>query len=190
MNDVAALFVRADSVYKKMPGVDCYDISRDARQWAGGMPGVFHPPCRAWGQLSHFAKPRPDEKALAPWAIEQIRKFGGVLEHPAKSKLWPELGLPAPGCVDKFGGWTLGIHQHEFGHRAEKKTLLYIVGCDKKDVPVMPLAMTYASHVIGDSGRVALGNKKPEITKADREHTPKALAIWLVELARRCVRPQ
>ena len=59
-----------------------------------------------------------------------------------------------------------------------------------KTMPVMPIVMTYASHVIGDSGRVALGNKKPEVTKAEREHTPEALAIWLVELARRCVRPQ
>jgi hypothetical protein len=31
---------------------------------------------------------------------------------------------------------------------------------------------------------------RPHITKAEREHTPPELALWLVELARRCqVRP-
>lgn len=36
----------------------------------------------------------PDEKALALWAVEQVRKFGGVLEHPKRSTLWPAAGLP------------------------------------------------------------------------------------------------
>ena len=50
--DVAALFVRADSIYKLMPGVDAWDIERDARAWPGGSPVVAHPPCRAWGALA------------------------------------------------------------------------------------------------------------------------------------------
>lgn len=32
---VAALFVRQDSIYKTMTGVDCWDIDRDARMWPG-----------------------------------------------------------------------------------------------------------------------------------------------------------
>jgi len=133
-----------------------------------------------------FAKPRHDERALAPWAIDQVRTWGGVLEHPYASKLWPELGLPEPGQVDEFGGWTLPIHQHWFGHRAEKKTRLYIVGCEPWNIPDMPIRMDEPTHVIGDSGRVALGNKRPEVSKAEREHTPPDLAVWLVELAKRC----
>lgn len=27
---------------------------------------------------------------------------------------------------------------------------------------------------------------RPHVTKAEREHTPRDLALWLVELARRC----
>ena len=132
-----------------------------------------------------FAKPREDEKALAPWAIEQIRRFGGVLEHPANSKLWPELNLPVPGKRDLYGGWTLPIHQHWWGRRAEKKTRLYIVGCDPKDIPDIPLRIDEPTHVIGDVGRAGMG-KRPEVSKAEREQTPKELAIWLCELARRC----
>ena len=181
---VAVLFARADSIYKQDESLDVYDIERDARTWPGGCPVVAHPPCRAWGQLSFFAKPRPDEKSLAPWAIEQIRKFGGVLEHPSKSKLWP--ALPEPGQRDEFGGWTLPIFQHWFGHRAEKKTRLYIVGCDPHLIPEIPMTLDYPTHVIGGSGRAAFGNKKPEVSKAEREHTPPELAAWLVKLASMC----
>lgn len=191
MKTVAVLFARADSIYYTLPSTDVYDIDRDARTWTGGTPVVAHPPCRAWGQFSMFAKPREDEKALAPWAIEQIRKSGGVLEHPWGSKLWPELGLPEPGAQpDAWGGWTLPIHQHWFGHRAEKKTRLYIVGCRPQDIPDMPMVLGEATHVIGDVGRAGCGTKRPEVSKAEREHTPPDLAIWLVELARRCKAPE
>ena len=109
-----------------------------------------------------------------------------MLEHPAGSKLWPEMGLPEPGQRDEFGGWTLPIHQHWWGHRAEKKTRLYIVGCEPRDIPDIPMVLGEATHVIGDVGRASNGTKRPEVSKAEREHTPPELAEWLVELARRC----
>ena len=184
--DVAALFVRADSVYKAMPGVDCWDISRDARLWTGGMPLVAHPPCRAWGRLRQFAKPREDEKALAPWAVEQVRRWGGVLEHPAHSSLWPTLGLPRPGDTpDKFCGWATGIHQFDFGHRAEKATWLYIVGCAPGEVPDIPVRIGTPTHCVRPTRSYP---RLPSVTKAEREHSPPALAAWLVEVARRCGR--
>ena len=136
-----------------------------------------------------FAKPRDDEKALAPWAINQVRANGGVLEHPKNSKLWPELGLPEPGTRDEFGGWTLPVHQHWWGHRAEKATRLYIVGCEPRDIPDMPIRLDEPTHVIGDVGRAGFG-KRPEVTKAEREHTPPDFARWLVDLASRCGRAQ
>jgi hypothetical protein len=186
---MAVLFARADSIYKTLPGCDVWDAERDARNWPGGAPVVAHPPCRAWGQFAMFAKPREDERALAPWAIEQIRANGGVLEHPAGSKLWRELNLPEPGKGrDEFGGWSMGVHQHWFGHRAEKRTKLYIVGCGPLDVPVVPLRLDYPTHVIGDVGRAGKGNR-PEVSKAEREHTPPEFARWLVDLARRCKVP-
>lgn len=188
MRDVTVLFARSDSIYKTLPGVDVWDAERDARKWQGGTPVVAHPPCRAWEVFAMFAKPRDDEKALAPWAIAQVRQQGGVLEHPNGSKLWPELGLPEPGQTDEYGGWTLPIHQHWFGHRAEKKTRLYIVGCRPQDIPDMPMVLGEAHYVIGDVGRASNGTKRPEISKAEREHTPPQLAEWLVELARRCAK--
>ena len=144
---------------------------------------VAHPPCRAWGRLRHFAKPRPDEKALALWAVEQVRQFGGVLEHPVGSTLWPAAELPALGKRDQWGGWTLPIHQHWWGHRAEKATLLYIVGCEPANVPTLPYRMDEPTHVVQSRKQTGY---RPHITKAEREHTPPALAKWLVELAESC----
>lgn len=144
---------------------------------------VAHPPCRAWGRLRHFANPRPGEKELALWAVEQVRRWGGVLEHPNASTLWPAAGLPLPGKRDTFGGFTLPIHQHWWGHRAEKSTLLYIVGCNPGSLPPMPLRLDEPTHVVQSRKRT---DYRPHITKSEREHTPIELARWLCEVARRC----
>jgi hypothetical protein len=180
---IAVLFARSDSHYKSLLGTDVWDIERDARTWPGGCPVVAHPPCRAWGRLRQFANPRKGERLLATWSIRQVRKFGGVLEHPVGSLLWPKAGLPKPGQRDKFGGWTLPIHQHWWGHRAEKATLLYIVGCEPANIPDMPFRMDEPTHVVQSRKRAG---SRPHITKAEREHTPPQLAAWLCELARRC----
>lgn len=183
MTDVAVLFARSDSVYKTLPGCDVYDIERDARTWPGGAPIVAHPPCRAWGGLRHFAKPRPDEKDLARWAVQQIIRWGGVLEHPAGSTLWQDMALPPPGQRRDYIGWTLPIDQNWWGHRARKRTWLYIVGCEPRDVPDMPIVLGETTHVVQSRRRT---DYRPHITKPEREHTPIELARWLVELAGRC----
>jgi hypothetical protein len=196
---VAVLFARADSIYKTMPGCDVYDQARDARTWPGGAPIVGHPPCRSWGTLAHMAhKATAEEKALAPWCVDRIREWGGVLEHPKRSKLWPHCGLPRGTERDQWGGWTLPIFQQWFGHRAEKATLLYIVGCEPADVPPFPLVLGRAERIIAGNKRRSDGTRirkgdigwRPDCTDAEREHTPPALADWLVELARRCAIPR
>jgi hypothetical protein len=184
--NIAILFARADSVYKTLYGCDVYDIDRDARTWPGGSPVVAHPPCRAWGRLRQFSKPRDGEKELAISAVIKVRQFGGVLEHPAESSLWIDQGLPRPGRMpDAFGGWTMEIQQFHFGHRAEKATWLYIVGCHPDDLPLIPHREGKPTHCVRPTRAYP---RLPSITKPEREHTPPQLAVWLVELARRCVK--
>jgi hypothetical protein len=183
---VAILFARADSHYKAIPDVDVYDIDRDARTYDGPYPVVAHPPCRGWGSFAWRANVRPDERNLARLAVALVRVFGGVLEHPVASSLWADQKLPKPGQRDQFGGFTLPIDQHWWGHRASKRTLLYVVGVEPRHVPDMPMVMSEPTHVIGDCGRASLGTKRPEIAKSEREHTPPELARWLVDLAGLC----
>jgi hypothetical protein len=193
---ISVLFARKDSVYKSLDcDLDVWDIDRDARKWSGGNPLVAHPPCRSWGRLRHMANPRDDEKDLARLAVLLVRQNGGVLEHPARSLLWQDQQLPAPGQHDHWGGWTLPISQKWFGHRAEKLTYLYIVGIDSQEIPSIPLILGDAPFIVGTPGRRRDGSRlkngdqgyRPEISKAEREKTPQELAIWLVELAQMCV---
>lgn len=188
MTAVAVLFARADSHYKAIPGCDVWDAERDARKWPGGAPVVAHPPCRAWGRLRNFAKPREDEPALGLFAVDAVRTWGGVLEHPAYSSLWIFRGLPAPGQVDEFGGRTLAAPQRWWGHRADKETWFYVVGAAPRDWPEIPLSFEPASrYVAAKSGRrKGSPGWMPDMDTAEREMTPPALASWLVELASRC----
>jgi hypothetical protein len=185
-SQVAVLFARADSIYKKLPGCDVYDMERDARTFAGGMPVVAHPPCRAWASLRHHAKPRDGEKDLAFFGINAVRENGGVLEHPWLSTLWDAAELPAPGFIDQWGGWTLPVDQNWFGHRARKRTRLYIVGISPKEIPGFPIVLGEATHTVGLWSGRNRETARPSIAKWEYEHTPPALAEWLVELARRC----
>lgn len=181
---VAVLFARKDSIYKSIPDCDVWDIERDARKWPGGCSIVGHPPCRAWGVLKHMAKPRPDEKDLARWCVDQIRKWGGILEHPYGSELWPDKKLPAPGKIDEYGGFTLSFPQLWFGHEMNKYSKFYVCGMDIKDVPEIPFVLGYPSAYMNIKSARKWGVK--ELKHSDRERSPKALALWLVEVAKRC----
>lgn len=184
--NVAALFVRGDSIYKRMPGVDCWDSERDAMLYAGPSPVVAHPPCRLWGNMSHYSNACLSEKRLAIQAVEFVRTFGGVLEHPAHSRLWGEMALPGPGSSrDGFGGFTVALNQFIFGHKALKPTWLYIVGCDR--VPTLPVADGVPKYCIA---RCTKRGHLKHVTHAEREKTPPPFAAWLVEVARRCHSPR
>lgn len=171
---VAALFVRRTSHYKQIPGVDAYDQDRDALTWRGGCPGVFHPPCRAWGKLSHLAKARPDEMELARWSVRMVRRFGGVVEHPKTSRLWHESGCLGYGIRDDHGGILVPVYQSWWGHRAPKETCFYVVGALPQLPEYQPPRMVQSVS---------------NMSQAAREVTPFELAVWLVELARSCEGP-
>jgi len=189
---VAVLFARKDSVYKTLPDCDVFDADRNALTYTGFDPIVAHPPCRAWGQLSHMANPRPGERELALWAVDMIRVCGGVLEHPRASRLWKEKPLPALGETDQWGGFTVHVKQFHWGHKADKATALYVCGCSPEEVPPLPFRPGRPTHVIANSnGRQHRDHPafRPEVTRREREATPEAFALWLVEMASRCRSP-
>ena len=135
---ITVLCVARNSIYKSL-GVDCYDIDRDARTYSGAESVIAHPPCRAWSAYCrHQAKPLPGEKELAPMCVEMLKRNGGVLEHPAHSRLWHELNLPLPGEPERYGLWSIEVNQSWWGDSRTKKTWLLFSGIERWQLPEIP----------------------------------------------------
>lgn len=166
---ISVLFARKDSIYKELCS-DVWDIQRNALNWPGGNALIAHPPCRSWGQLAHLANPREGEKELAIYSVHQIRKFGGILEHPRASRLWNHMNLPLPGNVDEYGGFSLCVNQNWWGHKAVKNSMLYIVGIDPKEMPATPITFDAIQYTVSSRIKKKTGRRtKKEITKRERE---------------------
>lgn len=190
--DVAALYVETNGVYTADPSIDAWDEARDARCYAGPLPVVAHPPCSRWCQLAYVIQKRwghevGDDGGTFEAALAAVRRYGGVLEHPAYSYAWARYGLPRP---QKGGGWSTTlldegwvceVSQAAYGHPARKLTWLYYVG----DVPPAELdwsrpeptaiVSNCANHFVRDL---------PRILKADAARTPPAFRDALLSLAR------
>lgn len=179
---IPVLCTQPNSNYLKIEGFDCYDEIRDMRTFTGSAALIAHPPCRMWSKLKGLAKGTEDEKNLARICVRLVRQNGGVLEHPAGSSLWIDQNLPKGKCIDEFGGFTLKINQHWFGHPAEKKTYLYIVGLKPSEIPPYPLNFNAVTHSLGSWKANAKRKNKKEISKKGRSATPPALIAWLKSL--------
>jgi hypothetical protein len=190
---VAALYIDPRGPYPAMARVDAWDEARDAKMYDGPHPVVAHPPCGPWGHLRHLN--RFQDPTCGPRAVEQVRRFGGVLEHPNASKLWAHAGLPAPtDGVDAWGGFTVQVDQVAWGHVARKRTWLYVVGVRRAVVDAGIRTGGTPTHWISGSrnnstggGSIPAGFKVCSSQK--RRRSPPAFAAWLVSLARASVRP-
>jgi hypothetical protein len=188
--EVAAIYVDNPGIYFSFKNVDCWDESRDAKNYNGPYPVIAHPPCGPWGSLSWNAY--LDDKTTGPRAIEQVRKFGGVLEHPANSKLFDFCNVVKPGKnIDSYNGRTIEIDQVWWGNPLRKRTWLYMVGIhffsiyDYKYVDFDAKPTHVFGHGSGIQGRINRQTKKiRELPGNERAKTPPRLAMWLVELAK------
>lgn len=182
MRPIAALYVCETGPYVTMPGVDAWTAARDAKLYAGPHPVVAHPPCGPWSRLSHLC--HKQDRSCAPRAVVQVRAHGGVLEHPAYSKLFRALHLPWPDELpDEHGGRTYEVNQMAWGHVCAKRTWLYAVN--------VPPAIVFdgvreggrATAVVASSLRVHERELRAA-TVDERIHSPIEFAEWLVSLAR------
>jgi hypothetical protein len=185
-NTVAALYVETDGCYHDLPGVDPWDKHRDARLYAGPHPVVAHPPCDRWHQLSAVNHKRwgfkinEDEGCFAS-ALAAVRKWGGVLEHPAESRAFRFHGVPEPSrghwqcTID--GDWTTEVDQAAYGHRARKRTWLIYRG--ENPPPALDWRIVRGSHQIGLFDRI-----RPVLAKSEALATPPAFRDLLLSIAR------
>ncbi len=139
---IAALYVETDGCYFGIDGVDPWDEARDARLYDGPWPVVAHPPCQRWGRFWHGSTRKPhqfklgDDGGCFEAALNSVRKWRGVLEHPADSHAWSMYGLNKPRrgegwiSADFVGGWTCYVEQGHYGHQSRKPTWLYANGIE------------------------------------------------------------
>lgn len=191
---IAALFVEPRGCYADVPGVDLWDAERDARLYAGPWPVVAHPPCSRWCQLAGLVQARwghkkGDDGGCFASALESVRRWGGVLEHPAYTAAFPAHGLPAP---DRRGGWqrtlcggaVCHVEQGRYGHRARKATWLYAHGVD---LPEMRWGYEKGDGqrplVSWCGNRVPLDGKRDRLGKREALATPQEFRDALLEIA-------
>lgn len=192
---VAALYVDRKGPYFDHPAVDPWDEARDARLYDGPWPVIAHPPCARWSSLAYLNRALHgyqigDDGGCFAAALSAVRRFGGVLEHPAQSIAWATFDLPRPA----FGtwkrtllddGWVTAVDQAAYGHRARKRTWLYACGCDLVELDW---------RVVQASGFVssfAHGKSRPEAERVrprEASRTPEPFAEVLVSMASSAVR--
>jgi hypothetical protein len=195
---IAALFVDARGIYSKLEGVELWDERRDARKYAGPWPVVAHPPCARWCRLAGLVEAntglrRGDDGGCFAAALEAVRRWGGVLEHPAWSDAFAAYGLAAPtpraGWQHTFdGGAVCHVEQWHYGHRAKKSTWLYAFGA--VELPVLEWRTTPdragSALVSWSANRTRRGDTRPRISKRAASATPILFRDILLDLAARC----
>ncbi len=189
---IAALFVQDDGCYFYDDRIDPWPKERDARKYDGPYPVVAHPPCQLWGALAsvNFARwggehnrPGNDGGCFAS-ALSSVNKYGGVLEHPAKSRAWAKYGLAKPtfGSWQRSGdGWVTEVWQSAYGHKARKATWLYYKG------KLEPFALLWdrkeGTHQVGFYDQRGKSKNKPTLNKAEANATPMEFKEVLLRLA-------
>lgn len=194
---IAALYVQRGGAYWGLPNVDAWDKARDARLYDGPWPVVAHPPCQRWGSMAavNFARwggdhnrPGNDGGCFAA-ALSAVQRWGGVLEHPAKTRAWAAHGLSRPigagwtRCMT--GGWVCEVWQSAYGHRANKATWLYAFGTTP---PNLDWSRRAGTHQVGFHDQRGKARNKPTLPKREALATPLAFRDILISIAETATR--
>lgn len=191
---VAALYIDPEGPYGSDPMVDAWGETEDARKYAGPWPVVAHPPCGRWCSMARLNERRwgakvGEDGGCFSAALASVRKYGGVLEHPARSIAWKEFSLQKPKglgwCEVSEGEWVGEVWQSAYGHKASKRTWLYYYGVNEP----LPFALDRPRGKFQIGGGVHTGNRNlPRLPSAETHLTPPAFKEYLIALAKQSVR--
>ena len=200
MNRIAALFVARNGVYSDVEGVDPWDLQRDARLYSGPYAVVCHSPCARYGRYwsggpsARERKVLGDDQGCFAAALEAVRRWGGVLEHPEGSHAWRLYGLCTPpraggwvsaGLWDP--GWTCCVEQGHYGHPARKATWLYACGVTLPSLrwgsSGQRLRLDEGVHSAEERRRVVKTGCCQRLSHRQREETPEAFRDLLLSIA-------
>jgi hypothetical protein len=191
---VAALFVHEGGAYYGLPDVDPWDEERDARLYPGPWPVVAHPPCSRWCRLAglveaRWGHKRGEDGGCFASALDSVRRWGGVLEHPAYSDAWAAFALPAPPTTGGWvrgidGGWACHVEQLRYGHPARKATWLYAYGV--RYLPSLEWGNDGRGEVLVSAcaNSTSPDESRPRIMKGEAAKTPLAFRDVLLSIAR------
>lgn len=190
---IAALFVQKGGAYYGLDNVDPWDEVRDARLYAGPWPVVAHPPCQLWGNFAainfkrwggEHNRPGNDGGCFAS-ALASVRRFGGVLEHPAGTRAWGEYGLISPADAgwiqSNISEWVCEVWQSAYGHKARKNTWLFYSG--ENHPPAMRWYRHQGTHQIGFHDQRGKSRNKPTISGKEASATPPSFRDALIAMA-------
>lgn len=195
---VAILFCDPRGAYSQVPDVNLWDEQRDARLYAGPWPIVAHPPCSRWCRLAglveaRWGHKRGEDGGCFASALASVRRWGGVLEHPAYSDAWETFRLPVPNQHGGWqrglcGGWTCQVNQFHYGHRARKATWLYAFGTER---PRLRWGGAHGATAVVSYCRNHRnsGDRRPEVHKRERSGTPPEFRDVLLAIARSARQP-
>lgn len=172
------LFTQVNSNYLKHSIFDCYDAYRAAFSYYGTKSIIAHPPCRLFSRLRKFSNAPVKEKQCAFFALDKVRQFGGILEHPRSSTLWLNGNFKLDGSVDDYGGFLRSVDLSWFGYPAQKKTMLYFCGLKPGTLPSFPFNLNAYTHVVNTSKK----SGKKELSKKDRSITPVQMILYFIEV--------
>ena len=200
MKTVAALYVESNGSYAGLDGVEVWDEERDARTYAGPHPVIAHPPCARWGRYwsggpsATYRRELGDDGGCFASALEMVRRFSGVLEHPEASHAWRWFGLIPPNrsggwtVADWLGGWSCCVEQGHYGHRARKATWLYAVGVNLRSLEWEPseakIKIYPGFHSTEERRRATKTGAVQRMCKKERTATPKPFRDLLLSMAR------
>lgn len=193
MKQISALFVQKNGCYFGLDGVDPWDESRDARKYDGPYPVVAHPPCERWGRYAG-EKVGLDGGCFQS-ALDSVRAFGGVLEHPEGSHAWRAFNLNCPPrsggwiVADELGGWSCCVAQGYYGHRARKLTWLYANGVELPELKWGEARGEFQLPIpdgatADERARLIKTGICQRLSKNQRAATPLAFRDLLIDMAR------